>query len=156
MNLKVKDHIKAYTNPIFISYEPLAKAIPLIQYKKFLENFLKNNIVSLPATGKERGKYKSEIDIIEELDKFKNAVTQICQKIKSLPNNKIPTIPQIKNDALRDSDLTERVITLNIKKSTTLIKTGLSPETTTGHIRQIVGHFFKDNKLILKKFKLMS
>ncbi|MES2521005.1 MAG: hypothetical protein V4585_23030 [Bacteroidota bacterium] len=101
-----------------------------------------------------REPYKSEKDIIEELDKFKKAVTDICLTIKGLSNNQFPTIAQIKTDALRHCGLTERVINLNIKNSTTLIKTGLSPETTTGHIRQIVGQFFKGNNLILKKLKL--
>jgi hypothetical protein len=56
--LKVKDHIKAYTNPIFISYEPLAKAIPFIQYKKFLEDFLKDDLVSPPQVQSEEERKK--------------------------------------------------------------------------------------------------
>lgn len=98
--------------------------------------------------------YKSEADITEELDKFKKAVTDICTEINGLPSNQFPSIAKIKSDALSKSGLTERVVNSNIKKSTTLIKTGLKTETTTGHIRQIVGQFFKGNNLILRKLKL--
>lgn len=38
--LEVKDYVKAYTHPILIDYESLAKAIPWIQYKTFLKDNL--------------------------------------------------------------------------------------------------------------------
>lgn len=103
----------------------------------------------------ERGAYKDEADIMEELDKFRNAVLDICDYIKGLPNSQIPTIAKIKSDALSSSGLTERQVTRNVKISTSLIKTGLLTETTTGHICQIVGQFFKGNNLVLKKLKLL-
>ncbi len=102
----------------------------------------------------ERKPYKSEDKIHKELIKFKEAVTDICVDIKGLSNDKFPTIAKIKTDALSNCGLSERVINLNIKKSTTLTKTGFKAETATGHIYQIVGQFFRDNKLILKKLKL--
>jgi hypothetical protein len=128
-----------------------------------LEAESKNQSLSTPPAPKEIGQvgkviekvpYKKEEDIMKELDKFKKAVTDICLTIKGLPNDKIPTIAEIRDDALRGSSLTERVVTSNIKNSTTLIKTGLKTETTTGHIRQIVGQFFNGNDLILRKLKL--
>ena len=61
--LKVKDHIKAFTNPLFISYEPLAKAIPLIQYRKFLEDFLKDDVLLSPQVN---GKGKKEFKLIKD------------------------------------------------------------------------------------------
>jgi hypothetical protein len=130
--------------------------------KDAVEEFEKQLSTTPPARkGIEAGKdtpekvpYKKEKDIMEELDKFRKAVTDICLKIKGLSNDKIPTIAKIKDDALKDSGLTERVVTSNIKKSITLTKTGLPAETTTGHIRQIVGQFFKGNDVILRKLKL--
>ena len=56
--LKEENPIKAYTHPIFINYEALAKAIPLIQFKKFLEDQL-HDLVTTPAPKKEEVKAKA-------------------------------------------------------------------------------------------------
>ena len=101
-----------------------------------------------------RKPYKSEKDMMEELGKFKKAVTDICFRINTLHKNQIPTIAKIKNDALSSSGLTARQVDRYIKVSTILIKTELETETTTGHIRQIVRQFFKGNNLILRQLKI--
>ena len=53
--LEEKGCDREFTNPKFISYESLATAIPLIQYKRFLEDFLKDDgLLPPPATVAER------------------------------------------------------------------------------------------------------